>query len=303
MDLSDYRLPRTRDLRLVVPHEVRARRSYLEWRFAPETDPVRLPDWKWVEPPPGLLARFTRLADASGEQIVAFAERYGVLGACEHGEPAPHAHCPPVFAPDEFGRPPARGSEHQPGTWFGESPAIWGHWARRLGAAAEIADLVRQERLPNDVLWKRLDYGDPPVKIVWRGNAPFQGVRSLDEARVILEEYLAEFALSAGFRPKFNANSGSVHVAPAHGTYMGRRKAHWIWAEGALFPALVVALLNQHLGSECTAVCSECDEPYDLATGQRRPRSDRRNFCSDDCRDEARRERDRRRRRTLKRMA
>lgn len=82
---------------LMVPGDIWLDRGLLRWRMG-RSDKSRggMPNHpRYVEPGPGLLTCFLNLAEAEDEQILAFAERWGVLGLCDHG--MPHTHRP--FAP------------------------------------------------------------------------------------------------------------------------------------------------------------------------------------------------------------
>ena len=65
-------------------------------RWTLETDTPDSPPHRMIEPAPGLLEQFLRLRDAPASQILRYAQRWGVLGLCEHDFPAQH---PPEYWP------------------------------------------------------------------------------------------------------------------------------------------------------------------------------------------------------------
>ena len=78
-----------------------------------------------IEPASGLLEHFLRLRDASASEILRYAQRWGVLGLCEHDFPAQHppqywpsrameAHACPYAWDDPYGLGPLRLSKRQP---------------------------------------------------------------------------------------------------------------------------------------------------------------------------------------------
>src|SRR5690606_38547478 len=97
------RAPRSDELKLVVPHEVRIDKweMSLDWRFQEAVDNQWLPRWRVVPSSPNLLSRFVALEHAPPEDVAAFARSFGVLGVCSHGQPAPHLHCGPVSKLDK----------------------------------------------------------------------------------------------------------------------------------------------------------------------------------------------------------
>ena len=87
----DGSFPWTGDgMRLIVPKDIKLRRQGLFWRDG------TLP-FDRVAVTPNLLGEFLKLglSDSTGEDVLVFAQRWGVIGICEHGFPHSHAGCDP----------------------------------------------------------------------------------------------------------------------------------------------------------------------------------------------------------------
>jgi DNA-directed RNA polymerase subunit RPC12/RpoP len=136
---------------LVVPHTwPREFRDLYRWPLprnirrkgdAIAADPLPrdrgLGGFKWVAAPSVLLEEFVELAGAPGDAILAFAQKYGLLGLCKsHGMPVGHDdYCPK--AP----------------SWV-ESFAAWRQAARYIGALLRLGAAIDHGRRGEDDDWR-----------------------------------------------------------------------------------------------------------------------------------------------------
>lgn len=305
MDHLELTIARTEELKLVVPRELRFESGYLEWRHGSPTQDSRWGESQHRSATPTLLSAFARLSGGTHDQIANFAARYGVLGICEHGEPAPHLSCPPCLAPDMETH-----TEYRATTWFREQLWSWRYWAKRLSGAVEVATALRRGRVAPPEAWRRLDRGDPgPVSWVvldmrlptGRSLAPSvphpASTWTLDQAQKVFAKHLDDLVAQAGLQPASltTKNETIGRFGLRNNVDLGR--CHPLWNEGALFPALIVALVNFIRDDASIIGCSMCSEVPEIPKHGGRPRGDRRVFCSEQCRIESRRARDRERRR------
>jgi hypothetical protein len=101
----------------------------------------------------GLLRQFEQLADASGDRIVKYARRWGILGLCRHGLPMGFRRSGyPWWHEDEC----ALGlyMDYGDGGTFWEPLEGWRHWARQARGLLGIAASHRDGRLGRDEDWR-----------------------------------------------------------------------------------------------------------------------------------------------------
>jgi hypothetical protein len=186
------------------------------------------------------------------ERILAFAQRWGVLGLCEHHLPSGHPKPP---APDSA--PPGI-SYCMPAGWWNRSwnePPIcsepvwaWRRYATRMRAARNIAAQLHRGRPGRPEDWEEL-----------RSAALGPPGRGVGE-RVALAAELDRWLTVAGVRPVFMWTDREPRVS----------------LEGAgLVGALVVQLMLA-IARTGLAICTGCANAY---VPRRRPRPDVANYC------------------------
>jgi len=213
-----------------------------------------------------MLEAFLRLADASDQQIQAYALRWGILGICKHGLPfgwAPHTAaqkfywCLPIRW--KGWHPP-----HGPGGW--EPLRSWRAFSRQANAIVNLSASVHQDRRgrPEDVLAAR-ESMPKVVRSLSRSlfSAPAETV---DEQRQLVAAFIREWLWFGSVRLHFQWNRRGVQVG-----FGGIVLAY------GLFGALAVQLVLIVSRSDGVAFCHGCGQPY---APRRRPKARQRNYCS-----------------------
>ncbi len=216
----------------------------------------------------GMLNRFWRIARP--QQVVDFADRYGVLGICEHGLPAPHNHARPRAPGDsQVGecRPQRVGTRER--VYF-EPIDRWLHYARVARGLLDVA--------------AALHYGDPGARQDWAAIFADDGADTdPDERAILLSEPRA-------------VQKGRIMLALLVNEWldMGQVGMSFVWPFRSGAPELptlaagTFGLLGMQLALAIARAdfrrCSSCGMRYPR-TG-RQPTRTRRNFCND-CKDKA----------------
>ena len=241
----------------------------------------------------GALDRFARLR--SGEDALRFAQRYGVLGFCQHGLPSTHnprllqiplvglIQSPSLWKPVEVG------TEQDPSFLIveqGERPwceatgiegiELWLFWSRMAAAILNITTALRRDVPTNRADWE--------VVITEESEERPPLIDALLTRRWIAQVYLQE------------AVNRWLHLANV------RLSLSWaidvenpsLEIEADTFGLLGVQLLTAVTGAQNLALCDGCSKPY-VREG-RRPQTGRANYCPD-CRGRKVPERERQRRR------
>jgi hypothetical protein len=241
----------------------------------------------------GALDRFARLR--SGEDVLRFAQRYGVLDLCQHG--LPQTHNPRLLSIPLFGliqspslwKPVEVGTEQQPSFVIqerGERPwceaagveaiSVWLYWSRMAAAILNVASALRR-----NVPTQRADW---EVIITEESEERSSLIESLLARRWIGQIYLQE------------AVNRWLHLANV------RLSLSWaigledpsLQIEADTFGLLGVQILSAVTGAQSLAICDGCGKPY--VRERRRPQTGRANYCLD-CRERKVPERERQRRR------
>ncbi len=268
-----------------------------------------------------LLRSFVKLADATNEDIVRAAMRWGPLGICEHLKPAAHAGCEPLAAehraweerreqltwslrlgswPNDTDRVPftAGRSPH----W--EPLEAWRFYARGFRALLHLAGSLRdglsvgagvwqaaaiEPKLPNRVELAIPDWGalatpgpwQPTPDALEKAAALVALPRDLARANFasLVDAHLAE----SGVLPRLSWDAGGPKVSLA----LGAPRLPCLSA--VLICQLAAITVGRKPGARR---CSWCREPYALLPDQRKPRRDKREFCSEACRKEDKAARD-----------
>ena len=215
--------------------------------------------WSYLEyggkekkPPPDLLNRFIRLADAKPEHICGFAQKWGVLGFCEHG--LPHTHNSGLGHGDNcMPQGHGEGKTLSENAWCWDEVDQWRRLARRFGSTLKIAVQLENSRTVGDLEdWQRLGLGGvyPPKP---------------NDARYLLAQDTSSLVQLGAVTPRMIYQKGGwVLIHQAHGIVN-------------LFGILAFQAMLAISRTDGLATCSACGESY-VVTG-RRPNPKRRSYC------------------------
>jgi hypothetical protein len=282
-------------------------RFWLEWTYG----------WtglRWTPPIEGCLDAFIDLADARPEEILEFAQTWGVLGICKDGEPVPHwdeqgRWCHP------FGVPPLGGAFDPPDSLAWEPLRPWYRYARTARGIVGAAARLQRGEPPDDDDWRNVEGGVFSVDPHWLDadlekqsidgpNADAPGQRAYrdqvdrrfqqhmavrrahpDVARTELAKAASTWLEHAELVPRLRwdtmAASFVAVLAPPEPDF-------WSGNYGYLFGVLGI----QIAAAVCSPLyrCSICHRVYSLEDETYRPRRGQRRFCSIDCAAAAKRE-------------
>jgi hypothetical protein len=191
-----------------------------------------------------LLARFVELVGRDDQALVTFADRYGLLGLCEHELPASH-------------NPMPYGFQSGVATWCNsietESTAIWRTFSGQARAMVNVAAAVRAGRPGAERDWAEIYARSGRNAPWWKQSAD---VDASNLAHVVNEW------LQLG------------NVRPA----LAGRELRMI-TSGGLFGALAVRLAAAVATAPTVYLCDGCGNPVDLSSRDRKPQTGRRVFC------------------------
>jgi len=206
-------------------------------------------------PPPAVSPK--RMLDAfiaikNPEEVLRFAQTYGVLGLCAEGEPPRPEHRQTKYSQ-------ACIPEGWPRTLWYERVDHWLMYVRQTNAIVKIAAALHNEKLTNDSDWK--EAVDTPF---WANTDVSNLSRSSREHQL---EYLAvvidRWLRIGDIRPTFSWTSSRPRIRLA----------------GSTFGILGLQLMFAVSKSQGLAVCDGCGQAY-LRMG-RVPQRGKRNFCPD----------------------
>jgi hypothetical protein len=221
-----------------------------------------------------VLEQFVRLGEASDEEILKFARRWGLLGRHDLG------NYPDLLDRAEDVRDDVVATLAGMTQWRGqgrEPLAAWRCWSHHAGALLRVSDELRHGRLgaPGDVA---MLCQPSPQADTWPNAAGLQPwwLRQPDHAppaptlrnhRALVEVFTERWIEAGHVRPtlRWTANARTVELA-------GR----------GLLGALAINLLAAVHGATSLAVCSGCSALY---LPSRTPRETQRHFCNR-CRDD-----------------
>jgi hypothetical protein len=269
--LPDDRLPhpflggtrRPREVRLEGPPGER----YLAYDPRGEfDDPLRDPEKP--RRPEGCIWEFLQLTKKPEERILPFVQKWGVLELCEHGDPATHEQGDLLQYRERTGCEKFTGREYV---------RDWQAWARRVLALLRVAGALREERFgpPEDwaVLsewaWSPLDVAESPED--WPGHTLWDRKQRVTQ---VFDEWQW---------------MGWVRAFPESWAQTSPRPV--LLGKG-LFGLIAAQVYGVLLSGAPPAQCAwpECRNPIWETESGRRPRGDRPNYCSEECRAEAQRE-------------
>lgn len=242
----------------------------LHWRLLRLAERAQL-----ARPGDRLLRDFLILADdLSGDRIVRFAQRWGVLGICEDG--LPHTHNAPPreaewddYEAGAYCMPLGTGTLVSGGE-ASEPLKAWRDLAGVLRALLGIAVALQQDERPRPTDWAtvdkstafgvRLDVGKE--RPVWQRNAKAASRR--------MTELLSDLLAIGDVRPRAAMLSGRPSVT------LGGRGEYW-----GLFGALAVQMLMATTRSDGLYICHACGRPFALGPTERRRQATRNTYCPD----------------------
>jgi DNA-directed RNA polymerase subunit RPC12/RpoP len=260
-------------------------RAELWWRF-PERPKV-------VRPGRGLLEGFLPLAeDASGEKILAYAQRWGVLEICEHGLPC--SHNPPPWNHEvylgnlsrqgvPFCQPLTHGDDvfRRVSDFNWEPLDLWRDYARIFRVLVDTAASLANGDLPSRIQWQSLF--DDRLFRAWPKTLPFP--RKVETATGYLADILSDLLTLSGARPQ--------------AVLVGDRAAVTVGG-GHLFGALAMQALMAASATDGFYFCAGCGRPFTTVGSRRRPQAGRHHYCPECGSATARRDASRRYRERLK---
>jgi hypothetical protein len=200
---------------------------------------------------------FLALTEAQPERIREFAERWGMLGICEHGLPDSH-NPPPVGA--------YTGRQYWcvPLGWYNEDRqcyepiAIWRAFACEAYALARIGHRLMLGMVGEAEEWA-IVYGRSGRRAPW-------WEQTVEGEKMIVARVVNEWLRIGNVRPVVEWRPRRKYERPA--VRFG--------GSSGLFGALALQLALAVAGMEGLAVCSHCRAEY---MPQRRPKAGQRNFC------------------------
>jgi DNA-directed RNA polymerase subunit RPC12/RpoP len=202
-----------------------------------------------VLPGKALLENFFKLADASDEMVLQFAQRWGLLNLCQHGFPfdhaGPHLRCPVLWCST------------------GEPVSAWKDRAKEFLALARIANRLLNSQCGHEKDWAAVYARKTDADAVtgWTGSRI--PPRRIDIQRELVAQIANEWLMA-----------GNVGTAVL---WRSRDKRPSIRMGGnGLFGALALQLSLALGDFNMTAVCTHCGKQYPI---KRRPKSGQRNFC------------------------
>ena len=276
-----------------VPTRFKIEGDNLYWRDATDmVDGVMRADFAFRVSPDRktlrekILFGFTRLANASNEEILDYARQWGILGICVHNRPTTHEKGKTVGVLSFY-----HGCDFaQDGDWYYEPLQVWRDYAQQFRAILSLVAALRKENPPEEDPDKprrntREKIGSRENwEIVFRecrkdaqnnptlGADNFAGFTPISGGWMALEFVINNWIFLTNIQPKFWWWDGRSGVS------LGNSLNGW-----GLLPILVVQMLLEANNTIDLALCSGCNQPFLLRRGQ----SVRRNSYCDDCRAKA----------------
>ncbi len=261
------------------------------------------------------LRNFTQLADAPDAKIVAFAERWGYLGICQHGRPWLHEdreiNCTPLDSSHRTWEDPLTqlawlrrhsGDLDDPYNYRSahwEPIAAWRLYARAMRAILSLAAAIQRGAPTRPQDWRDAHTGRELAswesladEASWDVPASWSDLRSPDfnpqgnERREKLSFLVNGLFRVGNVLPFLAFDDATPRVTLGSLSYQTQSGAE-PWDGPYLFGVLVCQLAAAITSPAGVFNCSWCQQAYALTPEERRPRSDRSHFCSDECRHEA----------------
>ncbi len=193
----------------------------------------------------GILEHFTRLERADPEAVLRFAQRYGVLMLCKnHRRPITHSF---PRGPMTL-KPPVCGPSKR------ESVRSWQRYAREARAILRLAAAAHQNEPGSPDDW-RVIYGGPLRPTGWEASAETARVTVATRIGAWLEESMVQPDLV------WSSSSPSIRIGGI-----------------GLCGAIATELAYKVARLPGLSLCAGCGDPF---TPSRKPRQDRRSWCSE----------------------
>lgn len=247
-----------------APARIDLENEWLVWTGGARPELIRARADMWNE----LLERFVWLGEASDEDILKFARRWGLLGAHHLG------NYPELLdrAEEPLDHELASLATQTQGRLRGREPvAAWRCWSHHAGAVLRVSDALRAGRIggQNDIAV--LCHPSPTAEM-WTDVAGLQPLwlqhpdrtppdPTLRNHRELIELFVERWIRAGHVRPllRWTARERAIELA-------GR----------GLMGAVAVSLLATVQGATNLAVCSGCSNLY---VPERTPRETQRHFC------------------------
>ena len=278
----------------VIPEDMRVDDGILFWRWGNFGDPIT-PDQRTMRME--ILDKFLCINDAEDEVILNYAQRWGVLGLCEHGFPFGHE----LFSEEKIegfkygGRigvcVPKPVQHYNP-----ESLERWRHYSRQMRAIVALATTLRNLKPENIRLPKKFDPKGFRVEKIARDDGSFRSTVHIPSYLPGKpEDWTTLFqdggSFITGVYDPVKMGQSLLSLVIGEWLYKSDVRPHFLWfgdkssfelrsdafAHG-LFSILTIQLMLLINGSPDYALCSGCSQPLLLRKGQSRARK---SFCKD----------------------
>lgn len=197
-----------------------------------------------------LVFNFSNLALAEPDEILRFARKWGGLGICEHGLPAPHNPRPVSLSPN-------LNSECKPSGL--EPTEVWNQFARLFRAMLSIGANLRKNMRGNEGDWC----------FVLQGLQDYNLPSTITEERRLLERILNLLLLMCDVRPQLQLEPANLKMCRS--------------SSSGLFGVLTVQLISGVVRTNGFVICSACGKSglYEDLRGSRlrAPKAGARFYC------------------------
>ena len=286
-----------------IPKRIALDGDRLRWTWTLGSDWPGITPSPLIEPAAGLLEHFLRLREAPARQILRYAQRWGVLGLCEHDFPAQH---PPDYWP-------SRAIEMHGCPYAWDDPC--GFEAVR-SSRGRPARAERSKRADGPSVNPRVDFHSCHVRGIYE-TGEYVGTpwEPLDAWRTWARRAHAFLAVAAAlqdgelgaesdWRLTRDSNRKTPHTVTAAWRELTYYAGYWLkaadvrpwpqfqdgivrfaigsdWGHSPLFGAIAVQLVLAICGAQGFAVCDACRNVY---APRRAPRAGEQHYCQM-CRD------------------
>ena len=237
--------------------------------YPPPKHPAGEPLFEVRELDDQCLGRFLDLAEAADKGILKFAQRYGVLGICQHGIPASHGtRCGSLYSYEDESLAPT----------FWEPLEAWRRYAAQADAILRVAADLRAGRTSPQALWEPIIAGAP------RELPPVYSQHDVPKVPDDSLMHLSDIVPSDMFDARLAIRLAAMDWLSLGGVFLsassdeGESSLSFHLASLGLFGFLSVQLgaaLSSDLG---VYFCMDCGRPYE-PPGGRRPKRGQKNYC------------------------
>ena len=207
-----------------------------------------------------VLKSFIDLEGAASDKIVRFAQRWGVLGICEHGLPSIHNPGIHTFV-DSPGwkliqryeyRDSCFSTRRSDGLYF-EPLDEWSYWVQQASIIVRLGAELHALRPGSPKDWQTMGYEPKWFRgFIGRGDKIPSMPPPISLGRVLLAQYINDWLTITGVQPMFFWEQGK------HAFYLGS------WGIDRLLAVLGVQMLLLINRSSGYALCSNCGRPFFL---------------------------------------